>query len=271
MAESYEVLSERGYTSIIYLLPGDPSKVCKAFIPNCVKTHFPVERAVYERFMAHEYPSSILKYYGIHENIASGMVLEHAENLDLFCYIRHQKETKTVEKELLYRWAQQASEALEFAHSLDVFNSDIHCLNFFLDRDLNLKIGDWAGASIDGSRSKSAYRLRHRLLDADGIDVPRATGITPATEIFALGTALYFMVARHDVWPELREPRDREEIKKRIREKSFPDMSGLPVLADVIRKCWHVDFTSMTEVRHAIEAESQLYGSNTAGQPNATN
>ena len=134
---------------------------------------------------------------------------------------------------MFYRWASQAAEALEFAHTVGVYNSDIHLLNFFLDGNLDLKVGDWAGASIDGWPSQSSYRLRHRLFDSDGRDVSRVEGISAKKEIFALGTALYCMVAGHDPWPELREPEDREEIKKRIQEKEFPDTSILPVLGDV--------------------------------------
>jgi hypothetical protein len=139
-----------------------------------------------------------------------------------------------------------------------VYNSDIHCVNFFLDQDLNLKVGDWAGASIDGGRSHSSYRLRYRLFDADGTDIPKATGITALTEVFALGTALYFMVTCQEPWPDLRAPEDREEIKKRIRAKDFPDTSLLPALGNIISRCWYVKFTSMTEVLHAIEAERKL-------------
>ncbi len=135
-----------------------------------------------------------------------------------------------------------------------LFNSEIHCVNFFLDRNLDLKVGDWAGASIDGSRSQSSYQLRYRLFDADGTDVPRARGISARTEIFAFGTALFFMIACQDLWPELKEPSNREEIKRRLKEREFPDTSVLPVLGGVISKCWDVGFMSMTEVKHVIEA-----------------
>lgn len=257
MTEGYKVLDSWGYTSTVYYLPGDPPRVCKSFNEDCNKTHFPVEKEAYERFSAHNHPSSILKYYGIHYSIPAGIILELAEKKSLYKYRWDQKQSGNPDPEtgVLYRWAGQAAEALEFAHSLGVYNSDIHCVNFFLDQDLNLKVGDWAGASIDGSPSQSSYRLRCRLFDAGGTDIPRATGITAITEIFALGTALYFMVTCQDPWPDLREPEDREEIKKRIQEKDFPDTSVLPVLGDIISKCWNVEFTSMTEVKHAIEAE----------------
>lgn len=262
---SLEVLSRRGFTSTILLVPGDPPRVCKAFNQDSIDDLFPVEKAVYERFAAQNHPPSILKYDGVHESIPAGLILEYAENGDLHDYL-WQKEhmgSPRPDSGLLCRWARQAAEALDFAHSLGIYNSDIHCINFFLDKDLNLKVGDWAGASIDGSISLSSYRLRHRLFDAGGTDVPRSTGITAATEIFALGTALYYMVTGHDPWPELREPEDREEIKKRIREKDFPDTSGLSVLADVIKRCWYVDFASMTEVKHAISGETALISPNT--------
>ncbi|KAE9372749.1 hypothetical protein N431DRAFT_439782 [Stipitochalara longipes BDJ] len=257
MAEGYKVLDNRGYTSTVYHIPGNPPRVCKSFNEDCIKTHFPVEKEAYERFSANNHPSSILKYYGIHDRISAGVILELAENQSIHEYRWKQREfgNPDPENEILYRWAAQAAEALEFAHSLGVYNSDIHCVNLFLDRDLSLKVGDWAGASIDGSTSQSSYRLRHRLFYADGTDVPRATGITADTEIFALGTALYFMVKGHDPWPELREPEDREEIKKRIREKNFPSTSALPALGNIISLCWNVEFISMTEVKHAIEAE----------------
>jgi serine/threonine protein kinase len=262
MAEGFKLLSNRGYTSTVYFIPGQPPRVCKAFNQDSIDTLYPVERAAYERFAANDHPASILKYYGVHEHIPAGIVLEYAKNSDLHDYLWQQTHVGQARPDnaILCRWARQAVEALEFAHSIGVYNADIHCINFFLDQDLNLKVGDWAGASIDGSKSRSSYRLRYRLFDADGTDVPRSMGITAITEIFAMGTALYYMVTSHEPWPELYEPEEREEIKKRIREKDFPDTSGLPVLADIIWKCWHVEFTSMTEVKRAIEAETRLNG-----------
>lgn len=258
-AMGYEIF-DRGYTAKVYRLPGLPRTVCKSFNEDCRETLFPVEKRVYERFMANNYPVSILKYYGIHEELPSGLVLELAGKKNFYNWRWDMKasDNPVPEPEMLYRWAEQAAEALAFAHSLGVFNSDIHAINFFLDDNLNLKVGDWAGASIDGSRSLSSYRLRHRLFDADGTDVPRATGITATTEIFALGTVFWFMVTGHDPWPHLREPEDSEEIKKNIREKKFPDTSELLALGDIIAKCWSVEYFSMMEVGEAIKAERLL-------------
>lgn len=266
MRENPNILDNTGYTSTVYYLPGPPARACKSFNKNFksrpIQTLYSVEKEAYERFSAHDHPTSILKYYGVHPTIPSSLILELAENRNLNEYrwnMKHCQRPSDPAPEVLYRWAQQSAEALEFAHSLGVYNSDVHCVNFLLDRDLNLKVGDWAGASIDGSLSHSSYRLKYSLFDADGRDVPRVAGISAVTEIFALATALYFMVTCEEPWPELDERAGAgEEIKKRIVEKQFPDTNSLPVLGNIIWRCWRVEFASMTEVLHAIKAEQDM-------------
>lgn len=254
------VFDRSGYTSVIYALDEDPPRVCKAFTTDRAHRLFQTEKDAYERFSAQEHPSSILKYYGVHSEIPLGIILECAEkkNLSKYLWDTQVANEETVDSAFMYCWAHQAAEALEFAHSLGVFNSDIHCINFFLDGDLNLKVGDWAGASIDGSRSQSSYRLRHRLFDAEGNDIPRQ-GISAITEVFALGTALFCIAAGHDPWPELHEPGDRTEIMSRISRKAFPDTTSLPALGTTIRKCWHLEVTTMTEVKNAVALEADAY------------
>ena len=120
---------------------------------------------------------------------------------------------------------------------------------------LNLKVGDWGGASIDGGKSHCSYRYSHRLFGADGADIPAEKGISKATEIFALGTAFYVMISGEEPWPELEEPRDRLEIRERIVNRQYPDTRKLVILGDVVAKCWSGRFVSMTEIRRAIEDE----------------
>lgn len=261
MAESFELLDSQGYTSTIYFLPEDPPRVCKAFDKHekyDAEKLYAIEKAAYERFATHHPPASIPKYYGTHESIPASIVLEFAENKDLHRYIWQQKRlfnAAPTDTEL-YRWARQAVDALEFAHSVGVYNSDIHCINFLLDRDLNLKIADWAGASIDGSRSMSSYRLGCRLFDADGTDVARVHGIGVATEVFALGSAIYYMVTGHDPWPDLHES---EQIVSRIIAADFPPTAQLRVLGDIIQRCWRVEFASMTDLKVAVDAEEAVH------------
>ncbi|KER00924.1 hypothetical protein AUEXF2481DRAFT_25201 [Aureobasidium subglaciale EXF-2481] len=244
-----------GHTSTIYLLPNhstDPH-ICKSIHPQFADVLLPIEQEVYERFSANNPPSSLLSYHGIHDEIPAGLVLEFAELGNLQDWLL---EGHIPGKDLLYKWGYQVTEALEFAHGLGVLHADIHCLNFFLTKTLDLKVGDWGGASIDGARSYCSYRYSHRLFRLDGADLPTDMGITTESEIFALGTALYVMVSGQQPWPELEEPKDREEIRGKIARREFPNTRVLDVLGSVIERCWSLRFTSMTEIKHAIEKES---------------
>lgn len=192
-------------------------------------------------------PQSLLSYHGIHDEIPAGIVLEYAELGDLRSWLL---EGHIPTKELLYRWTHQATEALEFAHRLGVMHADIHCLNFFLTDALDLKVGDWGGASIDGGKSYCSYRYSHRLFSSDGVDIA-SEGISTTTEIFALGSAFYVMISGEELWPGLED----KEIRNRIATRQFPDTTELRVLGSVVEKCWSGSFESMTEVRRAIDSE----------------
>ena len=246
--------SSKGHTSTIYLLPNYTTPtVCKSVHSHFADVLLPTEQEVYQRFSSNNPPPSLLFYHGLHDEIPNGMILEHAELGNLQDWLL---EGHSPTEALLYKWAYQATEALEFAHGLGVLHADIHCLNFFLTKTLDLKVGDWGGASIDAGKSHCSYRYRYRLFERDGTDVPAERGISEATEIFALGTAFYVMVSGEEPWPELEEPKDRLEIRKRIINRQFPDTKQLRILGSVVAKCWSGEFDSMTEVRRAIEDES---------------
>ena len=250
---NYELLDE-GYTAKVYRIPGT-RRVCKSFSSNCIEKHFLVEVEAYERFSTRGHPATILKYYGIDENDPSGLVLELAEKGTLHKYVWDSRIYGNIpSRNTVYRWARQAAEGLEFAHSCGVLHSDIHCVNFLLDEDLDLKVADFAGASISGGKSWSFYRLTHRLFEADEKD-SKQMEITVKSEIFALGSALYNMVTGHDLFPELDYKRDRLEIIRLLREKQLPDTNELPILGSVITKCWNLEYESMTDVIGGIEAE----------------
>lgn len=145
-------------------------------------------------------------------------------------------------------------EALELAHGLGVLNGDIHPVNLFLDGEGDLKVGDWAGASIDGGTSHSGYRERYQLCCFDEEGVPRKVGVSLQTEIFALGSLLFHSGTGREVWAEL-EPNERDEIRRRIAAGEWPDVSGMAVLGDVVMGCWQGRFASVSEVKVAVETE----------------
>jgi hypothetical protein len=118
-----------------------------------VDSHVTVKKAVYEQSATSVQPPIKPGYYDVHESIFSGIVLELAKTEDLSRHLwkQHTSGRASPDEVLLHHWADQAAEALEFAHSLGVYNSDIDCLNFSLDDQLNLEVANQTPASIDGS------------------------------------------------------------------------------------------------------------------------
>ena len=240
-------LLDRGFTANVYLLP-QSNKVCKSFLADGKDVRFPIEKEAYERFTARGHPASILRYYGVDVEKEAGIILELAEKGTVWNYLwDHAQRGRSPSSENLLKWAYQAAEALDFAHSCGVLHSDVHCANFLFDENLDLKVADFAEASIDGGESLLFYRTTHSL--------PRARRASTASEIFALGSSLYFMVTGYDLFPELKYPQDKQEITRRLTEKEFPNTTDFAVLGSIIRKCWNVEYKNLGDVLDAIKSE----------------
>jgi len=242
----------KGYHSIVYRINGT-DKVVKCFEGESAEAQCNVETRVYERFVSvsEMRPPSILNYFGQYQDVPDSIVLEHAGQGNLWEWLWRAREFEQAPGPVvLYRWARQAAEALAFAHRCGILNSDIHIINFLLDEDSNLKVADWAGASIDGGHSLSSYRRDHYL--------PGTTRdkISVASEIFAFGMALYNMVTIEEPYPGLDHEHDKDEIKRRLAEKEFPDITRLVVLGQVVQGCWNLQYSSMEEVWESIVDES---------------
>jgi hypothetical protein len=138
--------------SSAHILPCYPIELCWI-------CHFPVEKVVHERSVTRPQPPSIPTSHGIYGSTVAVLLLELAENKYSYRYPRNRIGSghSHSDKTMLCHWADQAVEALEFAHSLGAYNSDIHCLDFLLHDQPNLQVADWAVASTDGSPPRSVY------------------------------------------------------------------------------------------------------------------
>jgi len=83
------------------------------------------------------------------------------------------------------RWSIQTAEALAYIHTKNVLQGDIGCHNLLLDNDDNVKLCDFAGSSIDGSKPYVGYckGFRRPTEDPDKISI--------GDELFALGSTIY--------------------------------------------------------------------------------
>ena len=66
-------------------------------------------------------------------------------------------------------------------------------------KNLDLKVANWAGATIDGSQSNSCYHTTHRLLCVEG----KGSAPIVDNEIFGLGSALHNIVVGHEIFSSL--------------------------------------------------------------------
>jgi serine/threonine protein kinase len=171
------------------------------------------------------------------------------EELKYYLYIHQAQERKSLEPGrlglqepgLLLRWAKQAAKSLVFCHSYGVLHGDINCSNFFLDHDLNIKLGDFSGSSIDHSPILICYSTTHQL--------PDCPSTTEQTEIFAFGSTLYEMATGYCPY----DGKADLEVEDLFRQSIFPDVSALGTLGRVILKCWRSEFECMTEVLESIK------------------
>lgn len=141
---------------------------------------------------------------------------------------------------------------MAFCHANAVLHGDINCSNFFLDGEQNLKLGDFAGSSIDDSPPTICYSTTHQLLSLDPSSEPEDYIISKETEIFAFGSSLYEMVTGRPPY----EDKSDAEVERLFYSREYPKLYDDTVLGAVITRCWNVDFSSMDEVLKSIDREA---------------
>ena len=67
------------------------------------------------------------------------------------------------------------------------------------------------------------------------------------TDIFALGSAFYYIMQGHEPFPELDSRLDEVEIEARFKPHQFPDMDP-PLMRYVTHKCWAGEYDSAEAV-----------------------
>ncbi|KAF1993175.1 kinase-like protein [Amniculicola lignicola CBS 123094] len=234
-----------GTTGMVAIIP-HTQRVIKFPHPEPdARARYEVEIKVYERLepLREKSCSTILRYYGSSEH---GITLEYVENGNLR---EHLRKVGLPSSMLLLRWARQAAQALVFCHASAVLHGDINCSNIFLDKKLNLRLGDFAGSSIDNSPASICYSTTHQLPTSDSSSDSEDVFITKETEIFAFGSTLYEMVTGRPPYDD----KPDSEVELLFRSRKFPQVHNATILGSVIRKCWNVEFSSMDEVLKSIE------------------
>ena len=183
--------------------------------------------------------AQILRRIGPHPHIVrlkeqreDGLLLERAINGTVSQYLQHH--TATLQQKLA--WMRQATEAVAAIHEAGVLHCDISVNNILLDKQLKVKLCDFQGRLLrcDGSIERAGISCENWKSYMPR-DIPDYAD--RKTDLFALGSAFYYIIQGHEPYPELKTGRDEDEISARFRTHRFAD-TGYPTLDRIIHKCW---------------------------------
>jgi serine/threonine protein kinase len=208
----------RGISGAILKI-SDSKVVKKAFSPSD-ESAIALEKRIYEQLGPH--PSITRFFYQNHHGICLEL-LQCSLKDRLLALSRDQK---CIPQDCLFRWARQLIEGIAFLHSRRVMQVDIGSQNVLIDWNENVKLCDFAGSSINGSKPLNHPDIR---LTSPTISIPSI----PA-ELFALSSLLYEIETTHLPYYD----KDESEVLKLFRAKQFPNTENL-VLGNAIRNCWN--------------------------------
>jgi serine/threonine protein kinase len=157
-------------------------------------------------------------------------------NGNLSTYLTTYKDTIKLSQRL--RWVQEAAEGLQLLHSADIMHCDIEPKNFLLDENLGLRIIDFGGSSVRGSRATACPGTR--------FEPPHFDWNSPQTikdDLFSFGSTIYYILTGERPYQEV--PSD--EVRRRYELYEFPDVSAISC-GDIIERCWRGQISSAQDI-----------------------
>ncbi|CAG8235651.1 unnamed protein product [Penicillium salamii] len=223
-----------GLTGIVELLD-DGTALKSPFPDSDMENHIldiAKEASIYHRLGPHERLVRILGHS------RDGLILEYMKHGDLKTYLQAQK---SIPMSLKLNWAHQIAQAVSLLHNNGIIHCDIKPRNFLLDATLNIKIIDFSGSSLDGSKPASGEGTRF-YLPRHWRDPP-----TLATDLFALGSTLYEVFQGASPYEEI----SSDQVEELFKKKEFPDVSDIQC-GTIIKQCWLSEVDSAEHVQSFI-------------------
>jgi len=187
-----------------------------------------VERQILQELGQHP---RIIRFVRNHED---GLLLEYLPNGSVERYLRDVAPNTSLQQRLI--WARQAAEGLAYIHEKNVIHCDFSVGNILLDNNISIKLCDFQGRLLgpdgavihDGGAAESVMSSMPR---------PDRYHCDRKTDIFAYGTAVYFMMTGKPPFPDLDTADDEDEIIRRFQCREFPSLHDYQG-GNVVRKCW---------------------------------
>jgi len=185
------------------------------------------------------------RFIGFKGNHTDGLLLEHARNGSVTSYLDINNLYSSTQDRL--KWALQAVEGVAEMHKHGVLHCNIHTNNMLLDDNLDIKLCDFQGKLLNPN---GTIRLDGPSSEDVKSSMPRSdpNTATQKTDIFALGSAIYFMMEGHPPFEELDPSDDAEQIVDKFRSRQFPALSEV-LVGEVVHKCWAGQYETAEEIK----------------------
>ncbi|KAM5350643.1 hypothetical protein ACJ41O_007148 [Fusarium nematophilum] len=230
-----------GSTSFVERLPnGDIVKTAWPGRDRAVerRRELTMEARIYDQLGAH---SRLLRKKAWDSDECT-LTLEFMPNGTLKAYLEAHQDIPPAQR---LRWIKEAAEGLELLHSASIVHCNTGPHNFLVDQDLSLKISDFAGSSLDGSRTDTYPGARYA---APNPGWARGKPPTVEDDVFGLGSTMYYIMTGRAPFQEFAS----EEVERRYAAHDFPDLAGVPC-AEMIGRCWRHEVASAREVVDFVE------------------
>lgn len=174
------------------------------------------------------------------------LTLEYMPNGSLWDYLENSVDGIPSTQRLV--WAKEAAEGVELLHSANVIHCDVGPGNFLVGSDMSLRIADFSGSCLNGSKTSTCPGTRFTSPTFDWVP-------TFKDDIFSLGATIYTIITGHVPFGDLASP----EVESRYAAHSFPDTAALPC-GVVIQGCWDGSITSAQHVVKLVDREISKAG-----------
>ncbi|KXG51847.1 uncharacterized protein PGRI_092400 [Penicillium griseofulvum] len=192
----------------------------------------------------------ILQLLGPHPHIVElkglaedGIILKYYPNGTLRSYIKNHP-YETLERRL--EWAKQLVDTLSFVHAKRVVHCDVCLHNVLLDENLNVILADFQGLLLSSTTGKPLLDGLTRESSKSFMPRDNVYFASYRTDLFAVGSAIYHLIAGHEVFPELDSIDDENVINARFVNGVFP--SNDYVASHIVEKCWMGQYESAAEI-----------------------
>ncbi|KAJ5951706.1 BR serine/threonine-protein kinase [Penicillium vulpinum] len=198
----------------------------------------------------------ILQILGSHPRIVEskglaedGLILKYYPNGTLRNYIKtHPHET--LERRL--EWCKQLVDTLSFVHSKRVIHCDICLHNILLDENFDAVLADFQGLLISSGTGRTMLDGLTRECSKSYMPRENMYFASVITDLFAVGSAIYHLIAGHEVFPEFDSFDDEKVINARFINGEFPKNDY--VASHIVERCWRGEYASADEISADIAA-----------------